>query len=106
MLGTHSSTPQTLIGYDLWSNDYDGFDNPLIAMVDRALALDPEPVAGKHVLELGCGTARLALRLLDAGAASYTGVDGSPGMLARARERLADPRITLIESDIQSPLPL
>src|SRR5271154_5046379 len=105
MLGTHSSTPQTLIGYDLWSSDYDAFDNPLIAMVDRALALDPEPIAGKRILELGCGTARLASRLLDAGAASYTGVDGSPGMLARARARLTDPRIILVEADIQSPLP-
>jgi SAM-dependent methyltransferase len=96
---------QTLDGYDLWSSAYDAADNPLIAMVNRALTLDPEPVANQRVLEIGCGTARLAPRFLAQGAASYTGVDGSPGMLAQAR-LLSDPRIHLLEADIHSTLPL
>jgi SAM-dependent methyltransferase len=102
---TPSTTPQTLAGYDLWSSAYDAADNPLIAMVNRALELDPEPVSNKHLLEIGCGTARLASLFFAQGAASYTGVDGSPGMLAQARLQ-AEPRIRLLEADIHSALPL
>lgn len=46
-------------------------------------------VAGKHVLELGCGSGFLAARLISAGAASYTGMDISEIAIANAR-RLAE----------------
>jgi SAM-dependent methyltransferase len=41
------------------------------------------------VLDVGCGPGRVAEAVMEAGAASYVGIDFSPQMLALARERLA-----------------
>lgn len=61
--------------------------------------------AGGPVLELGCGTGRVALALAAAGHA-VTAVDLSPAMLARARAAAARAglagRVTLLEDDIRS----
>jgi len=58
-------------------------------------------IAGARVLELGCGSGRLLLPLLDAGA-SVTGIDREPAMLTAAAERLAKygDRVQLIEGDM------
>ena len=62
--------------------------------------------ASSRVLELGCGTGRLTLPLAQAGH-EVTGIDLSPAMLARAREKLAaEPasvrdRVTLREGDVR-----
>jgi SAM-dependent methyltransferase len=54
-----------------------------------------------RVLDLGCGSARIAEPLLDGGASEYVGVDFSAPMLALARERLErfGDRVTLVEAD-------
>lgn len=58
---------------------------------------------GSPVLELGCGTGRVALRLARAGF-DVTGLDASPAMLALAREKLARAglaeRVRLLEADL------
>ncbi len=100
------SLGDTLGAYDLWSQAYDNFDNPLIAMTEHALDAAPLQLAGRRVLELGCGTGRNARRILALGAASYVGVDGSPGMLERARAQLEDPRAGWLQADLASPVPL
>ena len=46
-------------------------------------------VAGRSVLELGCGTGRLAERILDAGSSRYLGVDHSFVAITNARRRYA-----------------
>ena len=46
-------------------------------------------LAGCSVLELGCGTGRLAQRLLDAGCTRYLGVDHSSVAIDHARQRYA-----------------
>lgn len=97
---------QTLAAYDLWATAYDAFDNPLVAMTERALDHLPLRVSGRRVVELGCGTGRNARRVLAAGASAYLGVDGSAGMLERARAHHADPRATFVQADLSSPLPL
>ena len=52
------------------------------------------------VLDLGCGSGRVAEAVLDAGAASYVGIDFSPPMLALARRRLdGRPAVELLEGD-------
>jgi SAM-dependent methyltransferase len=58
-------------------------------------------IAGARVLELGCGTGRLLLPLLDAGA-SVTGIDREPAMLKTAADRLTKygGRVQLIEGDM------
>ena len=53
------------------------------------------------VLDLGCGTGRVAEAVLDAGAATYVGVDVSSRMLEFARERLGRfDHVELLESDV------
>jgi SAM-dependent methyltransferase len=98
-------SPALAAGYDLWSSTYDQYDNPMVVMADAALRELLPRVAGWRILELGCGTGRNAVALLEAGAAAYVGVDVSPGMLDRARARLADRRVTFIQADLLDPLP-
>jgi SAM-dependent methyltransferase len=46
-------------------------------------------VRDRHVVDVGCGTGLLAEALLNAGCASYTGLDIAEGPIAQARERAA-----------------
>lgn len=55
--------------------------------------------AGPYVLELGVGTGRVAADL-QAHGCTVVGVDRGAAMLDRARERLGDDDVTLIEADI------
>ena len=72
--------------YDLIAHYYDLTHDSLTDDVAFVLALARE--ADGPVLELGCGSGRLLLPLARAGF-NVTGVDNSPVMLARARERIA-----------------
>jgi len=45
-----------------------------------------EPLAGKTVLDIGCGSGRYAVEFARRGAARVVGVDYAPGMLSLARE--------------------
>ncbi len=55
------------------------------------------------VLEVGCGSGRLLLPLLEAGI-EVDGVDTSPAMLALTRRKVGD-RVTLIEDDMRTVTP-
>ncbi|GAB2822755.1 class I SAM-dependent methyltransferase [Actinoallomurus bryophytorum] len=94
-------------------NDYDGFaeaysaenENNLVnAHYERpamlALAGD---VAGRRVLDAGCGSGPLSAALRDRGAV-VTGIDASTGMLALARRRLGDD-VALHRVDLSDDLP-
>ncbi|WP_405526891.1 class I SAM-dependent methyltransferase [Streptomyces avidinii] len=94
-------------------NDYDSFaeaysaenENSLVnAYYERpamlALAGD---VAGRQVLDAGCGSGPLSAALRDRGAV-VTGIDASAGMLALARRRLGDD-VALHAVDLNDPLP-
>jgi ubiquinone/menaquinone biosynthesis C-methylase UbiE len=69
--------------YDL---EYDAYDADLLFYTQYAARAAPGRKAGAAVLDLGCGTGRVA-RALAAAGHRVTGVDGSPAMLARARAR-------------------
>src|SRR5690242_4854986 len=56
------------------------------------------PITG-DVLELACGTGQWT-RLLAGRGHRVTAVDGAPEMLARARERVADPAVEFIQADL------
>ncbi|MFI2762311.1 class I SAM-dependent methyltransferase [Streptomyces echinatus] len=94
-------------------NDYDGFaeaysaenENSLVnAYYERpamlALAGD---VAGRRILDAGCGSGPLSAALRDRGAV-VTGMDVSAGMLALARRRLGDD-VALHLADLSDRLP-
>lgn len=93
--------------FDAWSRIY---DFPLVQLAtyrpvhDAVLAaLAAEPCA--RVLDIGCGTGRLAERLITArGMQGVVGCDFSAGMLAHAAERLGPPgtgtaRVALVRGD-------
>lgn len=95
------------------ANDYDAFaaaysaenDDSLVnAYYERpamlALAGD---VAGRSVLDAGCGSGTLSSALCDRGAA-VTGIDASAGMLKLAKQRLGDDA-ELRLADLNDPLP-
>jgi SAM-dependent methyltransferase len=94
-------------------NDYDAFalgytqdndSNATNAYYERpaALALLGD-VAGKRVLDAGCGAGSHAAEMIHSGA-SVTGIDKSAGLLAIARRRLGA-TVELHEADLSDPLP-
>jgi SAM-dependent methyltransferase len=94
-------------------NDYDSFAEVYSAETENnlvnayyarpamlALAGD---VAGRRILDAGCGSGPLTAALRERGAA-VTGIDSSAGMLALARRRLGDD-VALHVVDLNDPLP-
>lgn len=61
-------------------------------------------VAGRRILDVGCGSGPLAADLIARGA-TLTGVDGSPAMIELARRRLGA-EVPLLVADLAQPLPL
>lgn len=78
--------------YDL---DLDGYDDDVPLFTRLADA------GWSSVLELGCGTGRVAIPLARAGL-RVTGVDLSPAMLAIARERAAGVEVRFVEADLRA----
>ena len=58
-------------------------------------------VAGRRVLDLGCGVGQLARHLAERGAADVLGVDVSERMLALARAEFAHPRVRYMHAAIE-----
>ncbi|MDP8971952.1 MAG: class I SAM-dependent methyltransferase [Actinomycetota bacterium] len=83
--------------YDLEHADFDE---------DIGLYRNLAEIVGDPILELGCGSGRILLPLAADGR-RVTGVDGSAGMLARARERAeamgVSDRVTLEHADMRAP---
>lgn len=75
-----------LDGYSAWASHYDDEDNPLAFLEGPAMLEACGPVDGLRVLDVGCGTGRHSLPLMQAGA-NVVGIDFSPEMLAIARRR-------------------
>ncbi len=62
------------------------FSSSVQARSRQAVALLAPRVAGKTILEVGCGTGRLAKTFLDLGARHYIGLDFSSVALIKAKE--------------------
>lgn len=87
------ATGETLSAYDRWAASYDAEPSALVSATSWVLDRAPLGCADADVLEVGCGTGRNAARVLAEGGRSYTGLDGSHGMLAVAMQRYSDVRI-------------
>lgn len=70
-------------GYALWAPSYDHDPNPLLALEERTLEGLLPDLAGKPVLDIGCGTGRWLQRRFR----SATGVDLSADMLSQASKK-------------------
>lgn len=65
----------------------------LQARQEMAMALLGPHLAGRRVVELGCGSGRLAGRIMAGGAAAYHGYDLSPVAIDEARRRNPSPGV-------------
>jgi malonyl-CoA O-methyltransferase len=65
------------------------------------------PLGGRRALDLGCGTGRHTLALVEAGAVEVFALDLTPEMLARARERVTGTgtRVHWVRHALPGPLP-
>lgn len=92
-------------GYNLWADIYDDEENPLITLEERFVDEFLGKIKGKEILELGCGTGRMSLRLLEKGA-YVKAIDQSSRMLAKAKTKKGAEQIVFSEYDLErSPLP-
>jgi len=93
-------------GYALWAASYPAHaHNPVMQAEERAmLDLLPDDLAGRTVLDVGCGSGRYLRHALHRGAALAIGIEPSAPMLARARHELVevrtDARIELAEGGL------
>lgn len=67
--------------------------SPNLVMEEPAVLARLGDLTGQRVIDLGCGDGSFSREVLAHGARSYLGVDGSPAMVAAARQRPADDRV-------------
>ena len=89
--------------YDQWAEIYDSVYSYVVD--DISFYVEEARSSGGRVLELGCGTGRVALPIAQAGV-DIVGLDFSAAMLAEARRKMLDAQplsgsLTLIEGDMR-----
>src|SRR5438034_10503191 len=89
----------TRAGYDRWATSYEADENPLVAVEEPLIDGLLGPVAGRDVLDVGCGTGRHSLRLAAAGA-RVRAIDFSEAMLIRARAKPGGDRVEFRAHDL------
>ena len=90
--------------YDRWSANYDTDVNATRDLDAAVLRNAPLLLVNQQVLELGCGTGKNT-EWLASKARSVIALDFSPGMLARARERITTANVRFVAHDIRERLP-
>jgi malonyl-CoA O-methyltransferase len=85
--------------YERWAATYRDCMNPVQELEDAALRRALPELAGRSVLDVGCGTGRVTQMALDGRAAHVAGVDPSLRMLEEARSRCG-PSPPLIQGDV------
>jgi ubiquinone/menaquinone biosynthesis C-methylase UbiE len=91
-----SSSPTHSVGFGRLAQTYDRLrplDDQWLDTVARMVELGD--LRGRRILDVGCGTGRLALALSQGHTAVVTGLDPSPEMLAVARAKSASARWVL-----------
>ncbi len=94
--------------YNEWARQYDTNANPTRDLNAKVLRQQPFDLAGKWVLEIGCGTGFNTIWLANR-AQFVVGVDIAPGMLRQACRRLGALgalNIDVLQADITKPWPL
>lgn len=92
--------------YHTWQKRYHHiFESPNTRRAARAFeGILAEAVPGKRVLEIGCGSGRLAERASHLGAAYVLAVDISPTRIAQARQREVPGKLDYQVADLAQPL--
>jgi len=85
--------------YDSWAVQYDSNENKTRDLDQRVTIEVLGHYEFRDVLELGCGTGKNTVFLLQK-AEHVTGLDFSAEMLARAKAKIDDPRLILRKADL------
>jgi len=103
-----SSKSEVADAYNEWAESYDIDHNRTRDLAAQALRQADLSFANRNVIEVGCGTGRNTewLARPAAGATDIVALDFSEEMLARARDRVRDPRVRFIQHDIRATWPL
>ena len=72
----------------------------LLARREMALSLMAPHLPGRQVVELGCGSGRLAERIIAGGAAAYQGFDLSAVAIDEARRRNTSPAVSFAQGSV------
>jgi 8-oxo-dGTP pyrophosphatase MutT (NUDIX family)/SAM-dependent methyltransferase len=103
--GVGLGTSAVAAAYDRWAGRYDVDPNRTRVLAGEVLRESGLELAGRHVVEVGCGTGRNTVWLAER-AASVVGLDISEGMLAQARVHANLPGVRFVRHDISTPWPL
>src|SRR5712692_367286 len=77
-------------------------DNPNDTLEKPVLLELLGDLAGKRILDLGCGDADFGREALQQGCAAYVGVEGSHNMVALALQNLAGTPSQVIQADLET----
>ena len=91
--------------YDSWASSYDIDPNVTRDLDAEILRRLPLTLAGRDVLELGCGTGKNTTWLAEQ-ARAVIALDFSAGMLARARKRVPVGPVQFVRHDVREPWPV
>jgi len=103
-----SAKSEIAAAYNEWAETYDTVENPTRDLAAHVLRQVDLNLAGREIIEAGCGTGRNTewLASPDAGVAGIVALDFSEEMLARARGRVRDPRVRFIQHDVHASWPV
>jgi len=93
---------ETKQAYNHWAEQYDTNINKTRDLEAIALRTMLQTLSFQHCLEIGCGTAKNTVYLMQH--AQVTAVDFSEEMLAKAREKIIVPdKVQFVQADIHQP---
>jgi ubiquinone/menaquinone biosynthesis C-methylase UbiE len=97
-------TPMGKADYSKIAEVYDEVrrsDLPHIVWWITKIALEGKLAPGRRLIDLGCGTGRWTIPLAERTGCEAVGLDRSPEMLAKARAKDSDGRVTWVQGDCE-----
>lgn len=88
--------------YNSWAKQYDSNENKTRDLEARSLRETLASLSFTHCLEIGCGTGKNTVWLMEK-AASVTAVDLSEEMLTKAKEKITAAHVQFVQADITEP---
>ncbi|MFY7839021.1 MAG: class I SAM-dependent DNA methyltransferase [Lacibacter sp.] len=85
--------------YNSWAQQYDTNVNKTRDLEARSLRETLAPISFEHCLEIGCGTGKNTVWLMEK-ASTVTAVDLSEEMLSKAKEKMTAAHVQFVQADI------
>ncbi|MEP6570285.1 MAG: methyltransferase domain-containing protein [Acidobacteriota bacterium] len=98
---TQPEQSEVAAAYNDWAESYDIDQNLTRDLAAQTLRQVKLNLDGRKLIEVGCGTGRNTAWLAER-AAEIVGLDFSEAMLARAKVRVNDPRVSFVQQDART----